>query len=135
MAPNPHDPLARFKLIQQHATPDDPPGFDAKKRYLAFDTGDRSQERLKIKSVKAETHSPGYRYLMDIMYNGNEGTQIGLIFSFFTIKITGTNLLPLVEALTDGTCIFIQEFDERKFPPPSQNDTIIDAIEVVMRNA
>ncbi|HLG63107.1 MAG TPA: hypothetical protein VKY19_14300 [Ktedonosporobacter sp.] len=133
MSSDRNDPLARFKHIQRNATTDDVAGLDVNKAYLAFDTGDRSQERLKIKRIKGETHSPSYRYLMDIMYNGDEGTQIVLVFSFLMVKITGRNMLSLVHSIEDGTCIFIQEFHAKNFPSPSPKDAVIDEIEVVVR--
>jgi len=129
---NKPDPLARFRHIQKNATSDDPLGLDVSGKYVAFEVGDRSQERLQIRRVLNITHSPSYRYLMDIMSNPG-GTQIILVYSFLMVKIKGSNLQPLTKALEDGVCTFIQDYHANEYLAPDPKDPFIESIEVKVR--
>lgn len=126
------DPLARFRHIQKNATSDDPLGLDVSGKYIAFQAGDRSQERLQIRRVLNITHSPSYRYLMDIMSNPG-GTQIVLVFSFLMVKIKGNNLQILTKALEDGVCTFIQDYHPNEYAVPDIKAALIESIEVRIR--
>jgi hypothetical protein len=87
MSEDPNDPLANFRggstaaqigksifrQISQSATPDQMSGDPH--FYNAYSTGDRGQERLQIRRVLGSWHSPSYRYLMDVVQDGNQGEE------------------------------------------------------------
>ena len=62
--------------------------------YVAFDTKDRVA-RLKIFKKNYPTHTPGYHYLLDVVYSGQNVTQIVLVFTFLMVFIKGKNLQPI----------------------------------------
>ncbi len=76
-----------------------------------------------------ETHAPSYRYLMDVAFNGESGTEIVLLYSFLTVKITGRSLQPVVAAILENSCIFIQDFHPNEFLQAPQDAPFIEAIE------
>ena len=78
-----------------------------------------------------ETHAPSYRYLMDVAFNGQYGTELVLVYSFLMVKIKGRNLQPVVAAILENRCDFIQDFDAREFLPPDGAAPVIESIEIV----
>ena len=115
------DPLAQYRRKPSAtaagttgATGQTPPpkGPDG---YVAFDTKDRVA-RLKIFKKNYPTHTPGYHYLLDVVYSGQNVTQIVLVFTFLMVFIKGKNLQPIVSALELGTADFIREFDPATCP-------------------
>jgi hypothetical protein len=102
--------------------------------YRAFAAKDRV-ERLKIKRAKYPTHAPGYAYLLDIIYDGNFGTDFVLVYTILGVKVTGKNLQPVIMALLAGTADYIQEFDRSKWPKPTDAKApIIESIEIVVQD-
>lgn len=78
-----------------------------------------------------ETHAPSYRYLMDIAFNGQYGTEIVLVYSFLMVKIRGRNLQPVIYAILESRCDFIQDFDAREFVKPTDpKQPVIENIEI-----
>ena len=71
-----NDPLAKYrnKAPVSFAAPDGP------EVYAAFATKDRV-ERLKIKCANQPTRAAGYNNLMEIVYDGSNGTNFVLSFS------------------------------------------------------
>lgn len=108
-----HDPLAahRKKPLTTETKEAEPQG------YVAFDAKDKVT-RLQIRSAMQPTHSPGYSYLMNILYDGPYGTNFVLVFHFMSVLVRGKNLQPVIAALQLGTAEFIQEFDETLWTMP-----------------
>jgi hypothetical protein len=134
-----NDPLAQFRRKPPVAagtaagtTGQTPPpkGPDG---YAAFDTKDRVA-RLKIFKKNHPTHTPGYHYLLDVVYSGQNVTQIVLVFTFLMVFIKGKNLQPIVSALELGTADFIREFDPVKWPKPDDLQApLIEEIKVAVK--
>ena len=103
------------------------------KPYEAYKVKDRGAERLEIRRVLGESHAPSYRYLMDVSFNGDYGTELILIYSFLMVKIRGRQMQPLIRAILEGTCAFIQDFHPQEFSPPPPGSAIIESIEIVGR--
>lgn len=123
------DPLANFRRRNSDFPPSDPGDG-----YVAFAAKDRV-ERLKIKRANKPTHAPGYGYLLDIIYDGNHGTNFVLVYTILGVKVTGKNLQPVIMALLAGTADFIQEYDRNLWPKlPDAQAPIIEAIEVVVQD-
>ena len=92
-------------------------------------------ERLKIKRANKPTHAPGYGYLLDIIYDGNHGTNFVLVYTILGVKVSGKNLQPVIMALLAGTADFIQEYDRVLWPKPTDPQApLIDSIEVVVQD-
>jgi hypothetical protein len=124
------DPLANFRK----RTADFPPSNKDSDGYVAFGAKDRV-ERLKIKRSDKPTHAPGYAYLLDIIYDGNSGTNFVLVYTILGVKVTGKNLQPVIMALLAGTADFIQEFDRKQWPKPTDPQApVIESIEVVVQD-
>ena len=132
-----NDPLAQFRRkppasagtlgTGQTPPPKSPDG------YVAFDTKDRVA-RLKIFKKNYPTHTPGYHYLLDVVYSGQNVTQIVLVFTFLMVFIKGKNLQPIVSALELWTSDFIREFDPATWPKPDDSQaTVIESIKVAVK--
>ncbi len=126
------DPLAQYRKRPPGATTT---GTVEPEGYVAFGAKDRV-ERLKIYRTMAPTRSPGYVYLLDVVYDGSFGTNFVLVYTFLMVLVRGKNLQSVVMALETGTADFIQEFDpERWAKPKDEKAAIIDSIEVVVQES
>ena len=123
------DPLANFRKRTSDFPPSEPSDG-----YVAFAAKDRV-ERLKIKRANKPTHAPGYGYLLDIIYDGNHGTNFVLVYTILGVKVSGKNLQPVIMALLAGTADFIQEYDRSLWPKPADAQApLIESIEVVVQD-
>ena len=123
------DPLAQFRKRSADFPPSEPSDD-----YVAFAAKDRV-ERLKIKRANKPTHAPGYCYLLDIIYDGNSGTNFVLVYTILGVKVSGKNLQPVIMALLAGTADFIQEYDRSQWPKPTDAKApFIESIEVVVQD-
>ena len=125
------DPLEQFRR-KEAPSPQAAPAT-GKPPYEAYKAQDRKPERLEIRRVLGESHAPSYRYLMDVAFNGSFGTEIVLIYSFMVVKIKGKNLQPVIYALLESRCDFIQDYDAREFAPPldQKQPPVIEEIEII----
>ena len=125
----PDDPLAEFRKTppapRGGAIP--PKGTD---EYVAFGTKDKVN-RLRIRSVMAPVNSPGYHILLNVVYDGEFGTNFVLLFTVLMVLVRGKNLQKVVFAIENGQADFIQEFDPDKWQKPTDaNAAIIESIEI-----
>jgi len=129
------DPLAQFRKTPQTPAPGPttpPKDTDA---YAAFGTKDKVF-RLRIRRAMAPTRSPGYAYLLDVVYDGSYGTNFVLVYTFLMVLVRGKNLQALVFALENGMVDFIQEFDpDRWAKPTDETAPFIESIEVVVQES
>lgn len=101
--------------------------------YVAFDCKDKV-DRLKIRRANDPTRSPGYVYLLDVVYDDKFGTNFVLVFTFLMVLVRGRNLQGLISALEMGTADFIQEFDADRWKKPTDAATpFIESIQVVVQ--
>jgi hypothetical protein len=127
------DPLSNFRKKTANAPVETTPPDDVDP-YVAFAAKDRV-ERLKIKRANQPAHAPGYAYLLDIIYDGQHGTDFVLVYTILGVKVTGRNLQPVVMALLAGTADYIQEFDRSKWPKPTDAKApFIESIEIVVQD-
>ena len=127
-----NDPLAAFrkKPILPGGNTKPPIGAD---EYVAFDAKDKV-DRLKIRRANDPTRSPGYAYLLDIVYDGSYGTNFVLVYTFLMVLVRGRNLQCITSALEMGTVDFIQEFDPDRWQVPTDDKApFIESIEVVVQ--
>lgn len=128
------DPLASFRK-----TPVSPSGGTSPpnetEEYVAFGSKDKIS-RLRIRRAMAPTRSPGYAYLLDVVYDGSYGTNFVLVYTFLMVLVRGRNLQSLVYGLENGMVDYIQEFDpDRWAKPTDQTAAFIDSIEVVVQES
>ena len=129
-----NDPLAQFRKTSTGSAADTTPP-KSPEGYVAFDAKDKV-ERLKIRRANAPTRSPGYNYLLDVVYDGAFGTNIVLVYTFLMVLVRGKNLQPVVMALEMGTAEFIQEFDPDRWQmPKDEKAPFIESIEVVVQDS
>jgi hypothetical protein len=129
-----NDPLAQFRKKPAgsgaDATPPTEPG-----EYLAFDAKDHVP-RLRIRRANDPTRSPGYNYLLDVVYDGEFGTNFTLVYTFLMVLVRGRNLQPVVMALEMGTADFIQEFDPDRWQmPKDEKAPFIESIDAVVQDS
>ena len=125
----PDDPLAEFRKTPPapRGGPIPPKGTD---EYVAFGTKDKVN-RLRIRSVMAPVNSPGYHILLNVVYDGEFGTNFVLLFTVLMVLVRGKNLQRVVFAIENGQADFIQEFDPDKWQKPTDaNAAIIESIEI-----
>ena len=129
-----NDPLAQFRR-----TPIAPSGGPARPKetdeYVAFGGKDKVA-RLRIRRAMAPTRSPGYAYLMDVVYDGGYGTNFVLVYTFLMVLVRGKNLQSLIYALENGMADYIQEFDPDRWAKPTDpNAAFIESIEIVVQES
>jgi hypothetical protein len=125
----PDDPLAQFRK-----TPPAPKGGvvppKAPDEYVAFGTKDKVS-RLRIRSAMAPVNSPGYHILLNVVYDGEYGTNFVLLYTVLMVLVRGKNLQKVVFAIENAQADFIQEFDPDKWQKPADaNAAIIESIEI-----
>ena len=125
----PDDPLAEFRKTPPapRGGPIPPKGTD---EYVAFGTKDKVN-RLRIRSVMAPVNAPGYHILLNVVYDGEYGTNFVLLYTVLMVLVRGKNLQKVVFAIENGQADFIQEFDPDKWQKPTDaNAAIIESIEI-----
>lgn len=104
--------------------------------YEAFGTKDKVI-RLDVRCADGVAHAVPYHYLVNVSYNRKSYAEVFLTVSGLTIMIKGKGLRPIVDALKQHSCEFIQEFDGEAFLTPGDiNAPLVESIHVeVMRGA
>jgi hypothetical protein len=103
---------------------------DDEKTYTAYRPGNKVR-RLVVRPAKESHRAPAYQHLIDVLSDGSQGKEIGLVFTHATIKLRGLNLQHLAQALASEKALFVQEYDPNRWPErPAKDEAIIDSIEV-----
>lgn len=122
-----HDPLAQYRRRPP------PPGYEPPpnepEKYMAFDTKDKVY-RLRIRSADDSIYAPGYNILLNLLYD-KQGTHFILTYTVMMVLVRGKNLQKVVFAIENGMADFIQEFDFKRWPEPTDATApFIESIEV-----
>lgn len=130
------DPLARFQREQlAHAisNKEEQSLRAGVQPYQAFALMDKTEKntRLQIRCANGLTHSASYSGLQDVCYDGFQGSELILRYSFMLVKIKGKNLQALIMAIEKHECAYLQDYDKQFFIPPKANEMLIESIEVV----
>lgn len=120
------NPLDRYRKSGEQ-TPADQEG------YTAYGVISPQPRRLAIRRIKEAHRAPGYGYLIDLMWDGDQGREIALIYSHAVIMIKGRNLRELAEQLVMEKIGWIQEFDPKRWQKPADSEPIIESIEYTTR--
>jgi hypothetical protein len=108
------------------------PAAQTKAEYRAQASKDNQRRaRLDIRRRDGMAHAVGYSFIIEVCYDRKGYTGILLVMTTMLVKIKGTGLRPIVDALKLGTCEFIQEFDPDEFEPPEGDGPFVEGIEVI----
>jgi hypothetical protein len=121
-----HDPLAQWRKTPRAPTSTLPPEPE---KYAAFNTKDKVF-RLRIRGADDSIYAPGYNILLNLLYD-KQGTHFILTYSVMMVLVRGKNLQKVVFAIENGMADFIQEFDFKRWPEPTDAaEPFIESIEV-----
>lgn len=99
--------------------------------YVPFFLRDRT-ERLQVVPVSEPSRFPVYSSLLDIIFDHDHQSAFTLVYSFMLVKVTGSNLGPIVHALNFGRCAAIHEYHPNRYSgPPDEDKPIIESIMTV----
>jgi hypothetical protein len=99
--------------------------------YVPFFLRDRA-ERVQVVPVSEPSRFPGYNCLLDIIFDHDHQSAFTLVYSFMLVKVTGSNLGPIVHALNLGRCAAIHQFYANRFSgPPDPDKPLIESITTV----
>ncbi len=122
-----HDPLAQWRKKPLPPTYEPPPNEPEK--YLAFETKDKVF-RLRIRGADDSIHAPGYNILLNLIYD-KQGTHFILTYTVMMVLVRGKNLQRVVFAIENGMADYIQEFNFKRWPEPTDaTEPFIESIEV-----
>lgn len=121
-----HDPLAQWRKTPRPPISELPPEPE---KYLAFDTKDKVF-RLRIRGADDSIYAPGYNILLNLLYD-KQGTHFILTYTVLMVLVRGKNLQNVIFAIENGMADFIQEFDFKRWPEPTDaSEPFIESIEV-----
>jgi len=123
------DPLAQFRREKSSSGESSAPyGSD---EYQAFKAVDRRQFRLAIRPTNHAWERVPYGYLLRVVEDGIYGTELCLVYTFAVFVILGRNLTGIADAIADERCEFVQEYDESRWPMPTDPSApFVESIEV-----
>jgi hypothetical protein len=124
-----HDPLSQFRKTPTASNGGMVPPTEADE-YAAFGTKDRVR-RLRIRSTTAPVNAPGYNILLNVVSDGQDGTNFILVYSVLLVLVRGKNLQKMVFAIENEMADYIQEFDPDKWQKPTDATApLIESIEI-----
>src|ERR1700678_1689313 len=123
------DPLAQFRKEKSPSGESSSP--IGSNEYQAFKAVDRRQIRLAIRPTNHAWERVPYGYLLRVVEDGIYGTELCLVYTFAVFVILGRNLTGIADAIADERCEFVQEYDESRWPMPTDPDAaFVESIEV-----
>ncbi|GHO98723.1 hypothetical protein KSF_087710 [Reticulibacter mediterranei] len=99
-----------------------------KKPYEAFDTADKPCPYTEFRCVSQPSQSPQSRFFLGAVFRIDEDTALTLLYSFLAVEIRGRNLKAVRQAVQNGCCSFLQEFDEATFHLPHSDEPVIESL-------
>ncbi len=122
------DPLGRFRQGQHAAVNQTETG---KKPYEAYDKSSKPCPYTEILCVSQPSQSPQARFFLAAVFSADFDEAITLLYSFMAVEIKGRHLKEVRQAIQNGRCGFIQEYDENTFLPPAKNAPVIESIRFI----
>lgn len=124
-----NNPLDRYRkgAAEEEQAPPEGEG------YTAYGVVSPQPRRLVVRRRKEAHRAPGYSYLIDVMWDGDEGREIALVFSHAVIMVKGRNLKDLAQQLVMEKIGWIQEYDPKRWPKPPADRPVIESIEYTTR--
>jgi hypothetical protein len=122
------DPLAQFRQEQPAAVNQPKTG---KKPYEAYDKNGRPCPYTEILCVSQPSQSPQTRFFLAAVFSADFDDAFTLLYSFMAVEIKGRHLKEIRQAVQNGRCGFIQEYDENEFQSPAKNAPVIESIRFI----
>lgn len=122
------DPLAQFRQGQRGAASQPKTG---KKPYEAYDKSGKPCPYTEILCVSQPSQSPQARFFLAAVFSADFDEAITLLYSFMAVEIKGKHLKEVRQAIQNGRCGFIQEYDKDTFLPPAENAAVIESIRFI----
>ena len=123
------DPLAQFR--REKSSSGESSATHGSDDYEAFKAVDRRQVRLAVRPTNHAWERVPYGYLLRVVEDGIYGTELCLVYTFAVFVILGRNLTGIADAIADERCEFVQEYDESRWPMPTDpNAPFVESIEV-----
>ena len=97
--------------------------------YVPFELRERA-ERLHIVRGAGPSRFPGYTYLLDISFDHHLHSAFVLIYTFMVVEVTGSNLGPIVHAISFGNCERIREYHPKLHASPAEGEPLIEKIQI-----
>jgi hypothetical protein len=97
--------------------------------YAAFETRERA-DRLHIMRCAGPSRFPNYNYLLDISFDHHLQSAFTLIYTFMIVEVTGSNLWPVVDAISHGNCERIREYHPKLYDHPALGEPLIEKVQI-----
>ena len=126
--------MARFRQGQPASTNQPKTGTQPrseKKPYEAYDKSGKPCPYTEILCVSQPSQSPQARFFLAAVFSADFDEAITLLYSFMAVEIKGKHLKEVRQAVQNGRCGFIQEYDEDAFLPPAKNTPVIESIRFI----
>jgi hypothetical protein len=112
---------------------DGPEELGEPRKYVAFRTKDRIPS-LQIRRLLGARHAPYYPFLLNVSCDGDFGTNFVLFYTFMQVDVEGRNLQPIIKAIHEKRCVFIQDFHPEEYDEPEKGTSVITSIQIVTKN-
>jgi hypothetical protein len=122
------DPLGRFRQGQAEAVNQPETG---KKPYEAYDKSGKPCPYTEILCVSQPSQSPQARFFLAAVFSADFDEAITLLYSFMAVEIKGKHLKEVRQAIQNGRCGFIQEYDADAFLSPAKNAAVVESIRFI----
>lgn len=133
----PEDPPAQFQQrLEQEQEPEAPFDFEepsSARQYRAFNT-QRGVPSIELRRVLGAWHAPFYPFLLNVSRNANYGDNFVLFFSSMQVEVEGENLQPVIKAIREKRCAYIQDFHSEEHDAPAKGEPIIRKIDVITKD-
>jgi hypothetical protein len=117
------------KVLSMKAPPMARPAAPPDRAYVAFEIREHA-DRLHIMRCAGPSRFPSYSYLLDISFDHHLQSAFTLIYTFMIVEVTGSNLEPVVNAISFGNCERIREYHPKLYDPPAQGEPLIEKIQI-----
>lgn len=121
-----NDPLAQFRAATTKT-----PTKTGKKPYEPYDKKGKPCAYTEILCVSQPSQSPQSRFFLTAVFSADFDDAFTLLYSFMAVEIKGKNLKEVRQAVQNGRCEFIQEYNGDEFLPPARNEPVIESIHFV----
>jgi hypothetical protein len=122
------DPLAQFRREEPAAVHQPRTG---EKPYEAYDKSGKPCPYTEILCVSQPSQSPQSRFFLAAVFSADFNDAFTLLYSFMAVEIKGRHLKEVRQAVQNGRCGFIQEYEENAFLLPAKNAPVIESIRFI----
>jgi len=108
------------------------PAVPHDRAYVAFEIRECADRMhmLHIMRCAGPSRFPNYNYLLDISFDHHLQSAFTLIYTFMIVEVTGSNLWPVVDAISHGNCERIREYHPKLYDQPAQGEPLIEKVQI-----